>query len=70
MYSLRACLFLLIISLPAIALGQSTRFEMVQLADGVYAAIARGRHTGSTRAVWRDGVSPPQEWLVASPLAS
>jgi glyoxylase-like metal-dependent hydrolase (beta-lactamase superfamily II) len=32
---------LLILLLPALALGQSTNFEVVQLADGVYAAIRK-----------------------------
>src|SRR5450432_103359 len=41
MHPLRACLFVLILSLPAIALGQATNFEVVQLADGVYAAMRK-----------------------------
>lgn len=41
MTSFRACWLLLIISLPALALGQSTNFDVVRLADGVYAAIRK-----------------------------
>jgi glyoxylase-like metal-dependent hydrolase (beta-lactamase superfamily II) len=39
MFLIRTSLFLVIISLPLIASGQSGNFEMVKVADGVYAAI-------------------------------
>jgi hypothetical protein len=41
MHPIRACLFLLILCLPAIVCGQSTNFEIAQLADGVYAALRK-----------------------------
>ena len=37
----RLCLLVLILSMPLVAFGQFEKFEMVKVADGVYAAIRR-----------------------------
>ena len=41
MFPARLCLFAIVLSSPLIALGQSGNFEMVKVAEGVYAAIRR-----------------------------
>jgi glyoxylase-like metal-dependent hydrolase (beta-lactamase superfamily II) len=41
MLAARLCLLVLILSTPLVAFGQSEKFEMVKVADGVYAAIRR-----------------------------
>jgi glyoxylase-like metal-dependent hydrolase (beta-lactamase superfamily II) len=41
MFLARVCLFALLLSSPLVALGQSAQFEVLKVADGVYAAIRK-----------------------------
>lgn len=41
MYLTRVCLFVLILSSPLVASGQSEKFEMVKVAEGVYVAVRK-----------------------------
>jgi cyclase len=41
MFLARVCLLVLVLSSPLVALGQSEKFEMVKVAEGVYAAIRK-----------------------------
>jgi cyclase len=46
----RLCLFALILSSPLVALGQAEQFEVVKVADGVFAAIRKEPSTLTTNA--------------------